>query len=96
MEDGSGVPGVFPPIKANSGVHAHDPSSLARLVLEGAPSAATPQKPEGFAMPAFDWKLTDAQIADVLTYIRASFGNQADAVGSSKIADVRKSIHDGK
>ena len=94
MEDGTGVPGVFPPIKGNTGLHAHDPTSLARLVLEGAASATTPQKPEGFAMPAFDWKLTDAEVADLLTYIRASFGNQATPVAASKVADVRKSIHE--
>ena len=94
MEDGSGVPGVFPPIKGNSAVHAHDPKSLVRLVLQGAKSAVTPAKPEGFAMPAFDWKLTDAQVADVLTYIRANFGNRADPVSSSKVADERKSIGD--
>ena len=92
MENGEGVPGVFPPIKDNSGVHAHDPTSLARLVLGGARSTVTPAKPEGFAMPAFDWKLTDAEVADLLTYIRASFGNNADPVKASKVADVRKSI----
>jgi mono/diheme cytochrome c family protein len=95
MENGEGLPGVFPPIKGNSGVHAHDPTSLARLVLEGAPSAVTSSKPEGFAMPAFDWKLSDRDVAAVLTYIRASFGNQADPVKASKVADVRKSIREG-
>ena len=94
MENGEGVPGVFPPIKGNSGVHAHDPTSLARLVLGGARSAVTPAKPEGFAMPAFDWKLSDAEVADLLTYIRASFGNDADPVKASKVADVRKSLRD--
>ncbi|MGE5171327.1 MAG: c-type cytochrome [Rudaea sp.] len=95
MENGEGVPGVFPPIKNNSGIHAHDPTSLARLVLEGAQSAVTPSKPEGFAMPAFDWKLSDRDVADLLTYIRASFGNQAAPVEASKVADVRKSIREG-
>jgi len=92
MEGGEGIPGVFPPMKGNSGVHAHDTTSLARLVLEGARSAVTPQKPEGFAMPGFASKLTDGEIADLLTYVRASFGNGADAVASSKVADVRASL----
>ncbi|HVO89020.1 MAG TPA: cytochrome c [Casimicrobiaceae bacterium] len=92
MEDGEGIRNVFPPIKGSSGLHAHDPSSLARLVLAGAPSARTPAKPEGFAMPAFGAKLSDAQIADLLTYIRASFGNEAGAVSASQVAGVRKKI----
>jgi mono/diheme cytochrome c family protein len=95
MENGSGIAHVFPPIKGNTGVHASDPTSLARLVLEGAESARTPQHREGFAMPGFGRKLTDTEIADVLTYVRASFGNPAGAVSAGKVADVRKAIHDG-
>ena len=90
MENGEGVAGVFPPIRNNTGANAHDPTSLARLVLEGAPSAKTPQHPEGFAMPAFGAKLSDADVADVLTYIRASFGNRAGSVSSDQVAKVRK------
>ena len=91
MENGEGVPGVFPPIRGNSGAHAHDPTSLARLVLQGAPSAGTPARPERFAMPSFGEKLSNRQVADVLTYIRANFGNNADPVSEGKIADIRKS-----
>lgn len=90
MENGEGIANVFPPIKGNTGVHAADATSLARLVLEGARSARTPRKPEGFAMPGFRDKLTDAEIADVITYVRASFGNQAAPVSPGTIADVRK------
>jgi mono/diheme cytochrome c family protein len=96
MADGSGVPGVFPPIKGNTGLHAHDPQSLARLVLEGAHSARTPEKPEGFAMPGFADKLSDAEVADLLTYIRASFGNRASSVTANQVADVRKQVSEGK
>jgi len=92
MENGEGLAHVFPPIKGNTGVHASDPASLARLVLEGAGSARTPQKPAGFAMPAFEDKLTNADIADVLTYIRASWGNQAAPVKESQVADMRQRI----
>jgi mono/diheme cytochrome c family protein len=90
MENGEGIANVFPPIRGNTGVHASDPTSLARLVLEGAASAKTPQHREGFAMPGFAGKLTDAEVADVLTYVRASFGNQAAPVAASKVADVRE------
>ena len=92
MQNGEGIAHVFPAIKGNTGAQAQDPTSLARLVLQGAHSAKTPAKPEGFAMPAFGWKLSNEDIADVLTYIRASWGNQAEPVKASKIADVRKMI----
>jgi mono/diheme cytochrome c family protein len=92
MENGEGVAGVFPPIKGNTGVHASDPTSLARLVIDGARSAKTPARPEGFAMPGFGDKLGDADIADLLTYLRASFGNQAAPVTAHTVAGVRKIV----
>ena len=95
MQEGQGVAHVFPAIRGNTGAQSEDPTSLARLVLDGARSAKTPVKPEGFAMPAFGWKLSNDDIADVLTYIRASWGNKAAPVAASKIADVRKKIAKG-
>jgi mono/diheme cytochrome c family protein len=40
-------------------------------------------------MPSFAWKLTDAEVADVATYIRGSWGNRAATVAASKVGDVR-------
>jgi mono/diheme cytochrome c family protein len=92
MGSGEGLSHVFPPMKGNTAVHADNVTSLARVVLEGAHSAKTAQRREGFAMPGFGAKLSDAEIADVLTYVRASFGNQAAPVTPSQVADVRKRI----
>jgi mono/diheme cytochrome c family protein len=92
MEDGKGLARVFPPIRGSSGLQSRDPTSLVRLVLEGAPSVKTPAKPEGFAMPAFNWKLDDGQVADLLTYLRSIWGNQAVPVEASKVGAVRKEI----
>ena len=47
-------------------------------------------------MPGFEDKLTNREIADLLTYIRTSFGNTAAPVAESKVADVRESIHTNK
>jgi hypothetical protein len=41
-------------------------------VLEGARTAPTDRRPTTAAMPAYGWKLTDAEVAAVLTYIRNS------------------------
>ena len=43
-------------------------------------------------MPGFADKLTDADIAEVLTYLRADFGNQATPFSESQVADVRERI----
>jgi hypothetical protein len=44
-----------------------------RVVLQGTRAASTPRTPTAPAMPAFDWRLSDAQVAVVLTYIRNSW-----------------------
>jgi mono/diheme cytochrome c family protein len=43
-------------------------------------------------MPSFAWKLTDQEIADVATYIRNSWGNEAAAVDVSNITALRKRL----
>ncbi len=92
MEKAEGLKGVFPPLAGNTALHADNATSLARIVLEGADGARTTQSPEGFGMPGFADKLSNADIAAVLTYLRANFGNRASEVSESKVADVRKQI----
>jgi mono/diheme cytochrome c family protein len=80
---GEGIPGLIPSLKGNPSVQSTDPTTLRRIVIEGARSIATDSAPTGAAMPAFGWKLTGDQIAAVLTYIRNSWGNAASRVVSS-------------
>jgi mono/diheme cytochrome c family protein len=44
-------------------------------------------------MPAFAGILTDGQIAQVLTFIRASWGNDARPVTTSNVASLRSELH---
>ena len=44
-------------------------------------------------MPSFAWKLTDQEIADVSTYIRNSWGNQAAAVSASEVRSARQKLN---
>ncbi|BFO09788.1 hypothetical protein GGER_22980 [Serratia rubidaea] len=41
-------------------------------------------------MPPFGWRLNDQQVADVVNFIRTSWGNKADAVSAADVAAVRK------
>jgi mono/diheme cytochrome c family protein len=43
-------------------------------------------------MPSFAWKLSDAEIADVATYLRNSWGNQAAAVSTTEVRDLRQHL----
>ena len=42
-----------------------------------------------FTMPAFAWRLSDAEVADVVSFVRSSWGNQALAVEATEVAAVR-------
>jgi mono/diheme cytochrome c family protein len=50
-------------------------------------------RPTPLSMPAFSWKLSDAQIAAVASYVRNSWGNAAPAVTADQVKDLREKIH---
>jgi mono/diheme cytochrome c family protein len=87
--DGKGVPYLFPSLAGSPNVHSADPTSLIRVVIEGARSVATAGEPTGPGMPSFAWKLSDDQAAAVLTYVRNSWGAAAPAVDASQVAQGR-------
>jgi mono/diheme cytochrome c family protein len=90
MGDGAGLAKVFPPLKGSASIQASDPGSLIQVVLGGAQMAAPKTKPTGLAMPGFRVKLSDQDIADVVTYIRSAWGNRASPVDAATVAEVRK------
>jgi len=89
---GQGVPHMFPPLAHNANVQSSDPSSAIRVVLDGAQTVPTTARPTASTMPAFNWKLSDDQIAAVANYVRNSWGNSAPAVSASQVADMRKQL----
>jgi len=63
------------------------------VVLEGSRAVATAGAPTGPAMPTFAWKLSDDDVAAVLTYIRNAWGNAAPAVQGGDIGSMRAALH---
>lgn len=90
--DGSGIALLFPPVAGNPLVQQADAATLRRIVLTGVQGAATDAAPTGQAMPSFGWRLSDRQVADVLTYIRNSWGNAAGAVTSEDVGKSRAQL----
>ena len=66
---------------------------MIRVILQGARSTPTAARPTPLSMPAFDWKLSDQQIAAVASYVRNSWGNGADEVSPDEVKDLRKKLH---
>ena len=86
--NGSGVPGMNPPLKNTKWVLG-DKKTLINIVLNGL-NEEIEVNGEVYAnvMPAFN-SLSDEEIADVLTYVRNSFGNKASAVKADEVKKVR-------
>jgi len=93
LENGVGQPGYFPPLGHNAVVQQADSTSLQHMILAGDRIGTSPERPTPLTMPSFAWKLTDAEIADVATYIRHSWGNDASSVSASEVADLRKRLN---
>jgi mono/diheme cytochrome c family protein len=86
--NGKGVPGMNPPLVKTEWVLG-DKTRLIGVVLNGLNDAIEiGGETYDNAMPAHNF-LNDRQIADVLTYVRSHFGNEASAIRPEEVAVVR-------
>jgi glucose/arabinose dehydrogenase/mono/diheme cytochrome c family protein len=89
MENGKGAPGMNPPL-VNTDWVTGDKQRLINVLLDG---LSEPVEINGeiyqnaMASHAF---LSDQQIADVLTFIRNQWGNEASAITPAEVAALRK------
>src|SRR6202008_5204429 len=90
---GEGIVGLLPRLSGAPLVQQSQATSLIRVVLEGSRAVATDGAPTGPAMPSFAWKLSDADIAAVVTYIRNAWGNAAPSVSASEVANMRQTLY---
>lgn len=90
--NGEGVDYIFPRLAGSAVVQQEDPTTLLRIVISGVRSASTDAAPTGPAMPSLGWRLSDAQVADVLTYIRNSWGNAAAPVSEDQSRRMRETV----
>ena len=86
--DGSGVPNMHPPLGPGSWV-GKEPKELVAIMMKGL-SGQIEVNGEVYKnyMPSHA-KLTDEEIADVLSYIRSSFGNNFEPVTAELVKNVR-------
>lgn len=89
---GGGQSVIFPLLAGSAIVQQEGPQTLIRVVLAGTQATQTARAPTAAAMPSFAWRLSDAQVADVITYIRNSWGNAADAVTPAAVARSRAQL----
>ncbi len=91
---GEGITGMVPAFAGNHAMQ-NDPTNMIHALLDGARAPYTAGRPTAAGMPAFSWKLNDQEMADVLNYVRNSWGNQAAEVKASEVAELRKTTGAG-
>jgi len=90
--DGEGITHLFPRLAQAPLVNSRDATSLIRVVLAGSRAVGTDAAPTAPAMPSFAWNMSDEHIADVLTYVRNSWGNAAAAVSADEVKALREEM----
>jgi mono/diheme cytochrome c family protein len=93
LEDGVGQPRLFPPLGHDAMLQQSDPAGVLHLILAGTRIGTSASRPSPLAMPSFAWKLSDQEIADVATYTRNSWGNQAASISDSAVSAERKKLN---
>ncbi len=79
----------MPPLAGNPAVLDRDASSLVNLVLNGAEPLVVKGVPDAYRMPQFRVQLRDGEIADVLSFVRGAWGNDAGAVSPDQVKKLR-------
>ncbi|MGA0901140.1 MAG: c-type cytochrome, partial [Luteolibacter sp.] len=92
QDDGNGLPAAqFPPIAGSKWITGSE-ERLIKLTLHGLMGPIEVKGkvyPGAVPMPAFKM-LSDQEIADVLTFVRNSFGNKAPVVKAQLVNKVRE------
>ena len=88
-DKGEGVRNAYPPLAGNRAVTMAVTTNLVQVVLHGGYPPATRGNPRPFGMPPFAYTLSDQDVADVVTYMRQSWGNRSSAVSPVEVARYR-------
>ena len=91
---GQGVRGndgqwAYPALAGNNTVLQGVPANLVQAVLHGGFGPTTAGHPRPFGMPPFVLELSGEEIADLLTYVRNAWGNDAAPVSALDVQKLR-------
>lgn len=88
-DNGQGVANAYPALAGNRAVLMPQKANLVQIVLNGGYAPATLGNPRPYGMPPFVMELNDADVAAVLTHLRSSWGNHANAVSELEVNRIR-------
>ena len=87
--DGRGMPPEYPPLASNPSIQMQSAVNPIRMVLNGGFPPGTAGNPMPYGMPPFAQTLSDDEVAGVVTYIRAAWGNRGSPVSSRQANELR-------
>jgi mono/diheme cytochrome c family protein len=91
-ETGEGVAGAYPALAGSRAVTMTSSANLVHVVLQGGFPPATAGNPRPFGMPPFATVLSDADVADLLTYVRGAWGNRGAPVSTLDVNRFRSDV----
>ena len=88
-DQGQGRAGIYPAMAGNRALLMDKPNNAVLSVLYGGFAPSTQGHARPFGMPPFMLELSNAQIAQVLSYTRSAWGNQALPISELQVQAVR-------
>jgi mono/diheme cytochrome c family protein len=86
---GLGMPPHYPPLAGNQSIQMVSAVNAIRMVLNGGYPPGTAGNPRPYGMPPFAQRLSDDEVAAVVTYIRTSWGNRGEPVSARQANELR-------
>lgn len=86
---GLGMPPHYPPLAGNQSIQMVSAVNAIRMVLNGGFPPGTMGNPEPYGMPPFAHRLSDDEVAAVVTFIRTSWGNRGAPVSARQANELR-------
>ena len=87
--EGQGAKGAYPALAGNRKLTMRSASNVVRVVVEGGFAPTTAGNPRPFGMPPFGQSLNNAEVADVVTYVRNAWGNHAGPTTEFEVVRAR-------
>ncbi len=88
--DGKGLPPHYPPLAGNRALTMDEAVNPIRIVLNGGFAPSTQGNPRPYGMPPYSHAMSDQEVASVVSYLRASWGNRAPPVTAGEVNRYRE------
>ena len=89
---GEGASQVFPRLDGATIINAENATALIHVILAGAQTPSTERAPSVLPMPGFAQRLSDQEVAELASFLRQGWSNEASVVSAEAVAKVRATL----